>query len=396
MRRLSDILIIGAGPSGLRAARRLAESGLQVRVLEKKAAVGRDVVCTGIIGWDSFNRFGLDASSVVGDMKRVRMISPAGTSILYEHPSCFAAVVDRELFDQALAREARAAGAEIETGVRVDDVRVASDRIEADARTGGGETAAYGARLLVLAGGVDHSLQKKLGLGYAREFLQGAQVETDAVHEDITTLLVGREAAPGGFAWSVPAGSGKVRIGLVSRRACRPQLERLIERLVGEGAARPEPAAIRSRPIAQGLLEKTCGNRVVAIGEAAGQVKTTTGGGIAYGLLGAEIAAEVVAGCFKRGSFGAADLAPYEERWRKALRKEIVFGRRARLVCSRLSDAQVESLFRLARTDGIIPIIRTVADFDRHSGLLLALAGRLSIMRSFRHLGLAFRSGEFG
>lgn len=396
MKRWSDILIVGAGPSGLRAARRLAESGLEVRVLEKKAAVGRDVVCTGIVGWDSFNRFGLDASAVVGDMKTVRMISPAGTSILYEHPASFAAVVDRELFDNALAREARAAGAEIETGVRVDDVRVASGRIEAAARTGRGDEAVYGARLLVLAGGVDHGLQKRLGLGYAREYLHGAQVEMDAPHDDITTLRVGREAAPGGFAWTVPAGTGKVRVGLVSRRACRPELERLIDRTVGAGAARPEPGAIRTRPIAQGLFERTCGDRVIAIGEAAGQVKTTTGGGIAYGLLGAEIASEVVAGCFRRGSCGAADLAPYEDRWRKALRHEIVFGRRARLVCSRLSDAQVESLFRLARTDGIIPIIRTVADFDRHSGLLLALAGRLSIMKSFRYLGLAFRSGEQG
>lgn len=393
MKRLSDILIIGAGPSGLRAARRLAESGLQVRVLEKKAAVGQDVVCTGIVGWDSFNRFGLDASSVVGDMKTVRMISPGGTSILYEHPSSFAAVVDRELFDQALAREAQAVGAEIETGVRVESARTNPDGIEADARLAGGEPVEYAARFLILAGGVDHSLQKSLGLGYAREYLHGAQVEMETGHEDVTTLRVGREAAPGGFAWTVPAGPGKVRIGLVSRSACRPRLERLIDRVVGEGAARPEPASIRSRPIAQGLLEKTCGDGVMAIGEAAGQVKTTTGGGIAYGLLGAEIAADVVAGCFRRGSFGGADLAPYEERWRKALRKEIVFGRRARLVCGRLSDAQVESLFRLARTDGIIPIIRTVADFDRHSGLLLALAGRLSIMKSFRYIGQAFRAG---
>ena len=396
MRQGSDVLIIGAGPSGLRAARRLAESGLQVRVLDKKPAVGRDIVCTGIIGWRSFNTYGLDPSSILGDMKTVRMVSPAGTSILYDHPTSFACVVDRELFDGALAREARSAGAAIETGVRVDEARVLPDRVEADAQGPGGEPAGYAARFLILASGVDHGLQKKLGLGYAREYLHGAQVETDAAHDDVTTLMVGREAAPGGFAWSVPAGPGRVRIGLVSRRACRPELERMIDKIVGEGADRPNPAAIKTRPIAQGLLDRTCADRVVAIGEAAGQVKTTTGGGIAYGLLGAEIAADVVGGCFRRNAFRAADLAPYEERWQGALRKEIVYGRRARLVCGRLSDAQVESLFRLARVDGIIPIIRSTADFDRHSGLLFALAGRLSFMRSFRDLGSAFRAGDLG
>ncbi len=396
MRQTSDILIIGAGPSGLRAARRLAEAGLHVRVLDKKPAVGRDVVCTGIVGWNSFNAYGLDPSSILGDMKTVRMISPSGSSILYDHPTSFACVVDRERFDGALAREARSAGAEIETGVRVDDVRVEPDRVEAEAQAADGDPAGYAARFLILAGGVDHSLQKRIGLGYAREYLHGAQVETDVAHDDVTTLMVGREAAPGGFAWSVPAGPGRVRIGLVSRRACRPQLERIIDKVLGDGAARPNPGTIKARPIAQGLLDRTCGDRVVAIGEAAGQVKTTTGGGIAFGLLGAEIAADVVGECFKRDAFRAADLAPYEERWRRALRKEIVYGRRARLVCGRLSDAQVESLFRLARVDGIIPIIRSTADFDRHSGLLFALAGRLSFMRSFRDLGSAFRAGDLG
>jgi len=55
-------------------------------------------------------------------------------------------------------------------------------------------------------------------------------------------------------------------------------------------------------------------------------------------------------------------------------------------MCARLSDGRIESLFQLARTDGIVPIIRDKADFDRHSGLVLALLERLSFMKAFREI----------
>ncbi|MBE0711243.1 MAG: hypothetical protein IH583_02585, partial [Candidatus Aminicenantes bacterium] len=141
---------------------------------------------------------------------------------------------------------------------------------------------------------------------------------------------------------------------------------------------------IRTKPVAQGLLSGTFGDRVLAVGEAAGQTKTTTGGGISYGLTCADLAADVILECFGRSSFGAADLAEYERRWKGLLQKEIVVGHYTRRMCARLSDGRIESLFHLAQTDGIVPIIREKADFDWHSGLILALLQRLSFMKIFR------------
>jgi len=129
------------------------------------------------------------------------------------------------------------------------------------------------------------------------------------------------------------------------------------------------------------------------VGEAAGQTKTTTGGGISYGLACADLAADVILECFGRSSFGAAGLAEYERRWKTLLQKEIRVGHYTRRMCSRLSDGQVESLFHLARTDGIVPIIRDKADFDRHSGLIFALLERLSFMRFFRNVQDRIESG---
>jgi len=386
----ADVIVVGAGPSGLRAAARLARTGLDVRVLDKKSRPGAGVVCTGIVGREVFDDFGLDRGAVVEEMQTVRLVSPSGSELVYRHPRPFASVVDRERFDGRLAEEAAAAGATITCGAAVEDISVGPDGITARVRDADGADRRVDAALAVLATGVDFGLQRKLGLSVPREFLNGAQVEGSIPGAGTTTLFFGRDVAPGAFAWSVPAGPGRARIGVLTHKDPRACLRGLIGRHFA-GAALREEGPVRSRPVAQGLLDRTSGERVLAVGEAAGQTKTTTGGGLSYGLACADIAAEVVRGAFDRGEFGAAGLAEYERRWKGLLRKEIVVGHTARRMCARLSDGRIESLFELARTDGIVPIIRATADFDRHSGLIFALLERLSFMKFFRdvrdHLG---------
>ena len=84
--KTADVIVVGAGPSGLRTAARLAGAGLDVRVLEKKANVGAGVVCTGIVGREVFDDFGLDRGTVVEEMRTVRLVSPFATELVYTHP----------------------------------------------------------------------------------------------------------------------------------------------------------------------------------------------------------------------------------------------------------------------------------------------------------------------
>jgi digeranylgeranylglycerophospholipid reductase len=379
----SDVLVIGGGPSGLRVAARLASAGLVVRVFEKKPAVGGNVVCTGIIGRDVFERFGLDARAVVREIRDVRLVSPFGTVLEYSHPAPFACVVDREKFDGNLAASAESAGAVLSTGCRVDHISIGPHEVRAVVRARGGGFVQHSAAVAVIASGVDAALQKRAGLSSPRDFLMGAQAEIPASGPDVTTVFFGRNVAPGAFAWSVPAGA-TTRVGLLTGRDPKAYLQRLLEAgLAPREQTMPAPA-VRTKAVAQGLLARTAGERVLSVGEAAGQMKTTTGGGISFGLLCADIASEEILECFHNSRFGPGALARYETRWRSAIQKEIVVGAQARRLCARLSDRQVEGLFHLARTDGIMPIIREKADFDAHSGLLLALLRRLSFMTVFR------------
>lgn len=382
-----DVIVVGAGPSGLRTAARLAGAGLDVLVLERKPRVGAGVVCTGIVGREVFDDRGLDRGAVVDDLRRVRLVSPRASELVYEHPRPFACVVDRERFDGGLGRAAAEAGAEIVCGARVEDISVGRGGVQVKVAGADGGVRRESAAVAVLATGVDYALQKRTGLSSPRDFLKGAQVERMTPDADMTTLFFGRDVAPGAFAWSVPAGPGRARIGLLTQRDPKGCLRRLLESRFDGAVPPPDgPEAIRTRPVAQGLLARTCGDRILAVGEAAGQTKTTTGGGISYGLACADLAADVLIECFGRGSFGAAGLAAYERRWKALLRKEILVGHCTRRMCARLSDGRIESLFQLARTDGIVPIIRDKADFDWHSGLIFALLERLSFMKVFREV----------
>ena len=111
-------------------------------------------------------------------------------------------------------------------------------------------------------------------------------------------------------------------------------------------------------------MAKTYGDRVIAVGEAAGQVQTTTGGGIYYGLLGAEVAGEVVGAALRRRDVSGQSLREHDRLWKRLMAEEIKLGYWARRVASRLSDSQIERLVRAVQGDGFFTFAERHARFD--------------------------------
>ena len=126
-------------------------------------------------------------------------------------------------------------------------------------------------------------------------------------------------------------------------------------------------------------LSKTYADRVLVVGEAAGQVKPTTGGGIYYGLLCADIAAGVLHQAFLAGNFSAAILSAYQKKWWARLNRELTIGYWAQALLARLSNNHIERLFHLASKKGVSELITTGCSFsfDWHSRLLLQMADYL-------------------
>lgn len=376
---MRDVIVIGGGPSGLNAARYLAEGGLDVVILEKKSEIGIHSICTGIVGKEAFREFDLSRNSILRDIQEVRLISPNSTQINYHHPVAFANVVDREKFDKNLASSAQSKGVEIELGNHVLDISVNNNWVDVWAKLESKYLRRYSAKMAIIATGIDHNLNKKLGLGYPKDFIYGIQVELEDSNFDSTHILVGNNIAPGAFAWVVPVGDRVVRVGLMTEKEPSVYFQSLIKRLNLMTGQNCDKSHIQFRAIAQGLVSKTYGERVLAVGEAVGQVKATSGGGIYFGLLCSNIASRVALKRFEEGCFSARALTEYEKLWKKAIQKEVLIGYFVRKICGKLSDTQIERMFQIAQTDGIFPLIREKGNFDWHSELILALIKRMPL-----------------
>lgn len=381
-----DAAVVGGGPSGLQTARLLAAGGLSVILFEAKPAVGADVVCTGIVGREIFGEFDLADDSVLRDLRAMTILGPAGRPLLYEHPSPFAWVVDRSRFDRGLGQRAARAGAEIRTGTRVVSAGVTDEGVWLRGQGPAGEVETFSAAVLVLATGIQVRLQKDLGLGVPKSYLSGIQWETEARPGLEPSLYVGTDVAPGAFGWAIPTADGRMKVGLITDSDPRPPFRRLIRVALPDGPE-PDEREFRLKPIAQGLPDRSAALRVLAVGEAAGQVKTTTGGGIVYGLLGARVASDVILKSFRTGTRGAGGFTEYDRLWRAVLKREILIGSYMRRAFAALDDARIEKLMDVARRDGVIPLIRAKGHFDWHSGLIIDLLRKAPVFRIFREVG---------
>jgi digeranylgeranylglycerophospholipid reductase len=382
-----DAAVVGGGPSGLQTARLLASGGLRVILLEAKPAIGADVICTGIVGRDIFREFDLSEGSVLRDLRSLTVVGPAGRPLAYEHPSPFARVVDRARFDRDLGRAAAAAGADLRVGTKVLSAAVAPDGVRLRYRGPGGEPGSLTCSVLILATGIQNHLQKELGLPAPEAFLSGIQWETAADPATAPSLYIGKEVAPGAFGWAIPTEEGRMKIGLITDRDPREPFRRLL-RILRPGSAPSEESDIKLKPIAQGLASRTAAPRVLVVGEAAGQVKNTTGGGIAFGLLGARVASDVILKAFRTGTSGTTAFAEYDRLWRAVLKREILVGAYVRRAFATLDDERIEKLMDVARRDGVIPLIRAKGHFDWHSGLIVDLLRKAPVFRIFREVGL--------
>jgi geranylgeranyl reductase family protein len=372
MPAMPDVVIIGGGPAGLRAGALLAAAGFGVTLLEEHPAAGQPVHCTGVLAADAFDEFQLPRRSVLNELTTARFCSPAGHQVTYSGPRVEAVVIDREMFDQDLCDSAVGAGVVIETGTRAMALQVDAGGVTV--KTAGSEIRA---RVAILACGANYALHRRVGLGLPRLFLHTAQLETQAERPGDVELHFGREIAPKGFGWIVPVvrqGQSRARLGVMCEGDAPRHFDRLVARARDRwGLGTREIGRPRQKILPLAPLPRTYSDRVLAIGDAAGLVKPTTGGGIYYSLVSARLAADVLMPALQDNDLCAARLAPYERAWREKLSAELQAQFKLRMVAHRMTDTDIEDLFELARTDGIMPIVRRTASFNRHRNLIVEL-----------------------
>ena len=381
--------MVGAGPAGNIAALQLAGQGHSVAVVDWRTEIG-DKLCTGIVGAECARRFPPDESDIYNSARSATVIAPSGSEYRVACDETQAYVIDRVAYVRRLAQRAMDAGAEYRLGHRVVGVEI--DGRGATVRTAFNDAqATISARLVILASGFGSSLLAMAGLRSqsGREHMAGAQAVVDLPHPTDTVVYLGEKIAPRSFAWLVPMSPTQGLAGMAGRGPQNGRFDKFLATLRDDARICGPAYETRRWGIPLKPVQKSYGPRVMAVGDAAGLVKPTSGGGIYYALLSGEIAANVAHDALVAGDFSAKRLRHYEQGWKAVFGSELRIGYYTRMLYETLGDRQIERLLKTFLSPDVQEELINARDFsfDWHSRIIL---------RAIRHGELRSLVTSFG
>ncbi|MGV9169917.1 MAG: NAD(P)/FAD-dependent oxidoreductase, partial [Promethearchaeia archaeon] len=330
-----DLIVVGGGPAGASCARRAAQEGLDVLLLEKDEHPRRKA-CGGGFRAGLPDLLDFDISSAIDrESSGSHLFSPSRTKVVCTKDEITGYTVKREIFDKLLLDKAIGAGAEVQQNVEVVDIIEATNQVEAYTQDGDRFTGKY----LVGADGVNSKVARTSGImkrweqeaiGLCMEApipMDDGEIEriTLAPYESgricIQIYFGGLEH---GYAWCFPK-RGEISLGMGCLMPFAKDLKDAWSEFVCEfedmysvDLDLSEETAWRV-PLA-GPIENTISNRIMLVGDAAGFVSPATGEGIYYAIDTGHIAAEVVAGTLKGNLDGTRE---YQRRWKEGIGKDM-------------------------------------------------------------------------
>lgn len=311
-----EFIVVGAGPAGARFARQAARAGHSVVVLEQ-GRVGRPLACSGHVSHDVWRYTGPIREQLVQNEiseARFHVDGPAEdpTPYRYYREDTISTAIDRVGLDRHLAERARSAGATVREHNSVFGVTEHEDHVAVDVRTPSGTTTVRG-RILAGCDGATSRVRDELGVAEPTELLHGVFGHDPTPDHDSGVDV--HLNVPDLFGWRIPRGEAGVEYGIASGPETAPdQFDRLI---TGYNASLKWR---KSGAIPIGPPPSVTTKRAFLLGDAAGQTKPFTGGGIVYALTAADIAARAIT------PWDPSSLSRYETAWRDELSTEIRIG----------------------------------------------------------------------
>jgi len=364
--RVFDVIVVGAGPVGSNVAALVAKEGYRVALVDGFEEDARPARCGALVTPRVLDL--VDAKMTVTNHIRGAVVcSPGGKEVIVDGKETKAVVLDREAFELHLIKKARDSGVECIFGATARAARRTATRKVEVSIHGANDSGYLSCRILVGAEGTAGMVPGWFSMSRPRKMLQGCEQTMTGVDcdERFVRLYLGRDFAPGFFGWIIPGG-GTARVGLcVEHGNARLNLRKMIARpSVSRLLSRAEPVQYSAGRIPIGFPQRTCAQNVMIVGDAACQVKATSGGGIFTGLLSGTICAETAVKALEADDFSSKMMRNYHRGWMRRIGKELRRDLAIHESFARLTDRQMEDLFRLLDKPHIIELIQQFGDID--------------------------------
>ncbi|MDG6906508.1 MAG: NAD(P)/FAD-dependent oxidoreductase [Nitrososphaerota archaeon] len=371
-RFVRDVSIIGGSVAGLLAARELASRGIDVTVYEDHREIGIPEKCDGLVSSSGMSELGLlpPSNVVQNELTKCRFFSPSMKEVVIDARKQNVIVLDRSRFDKYLAETAAREGAKIELGRRVSSFSQTKEMTSLKIGT-----EEISSKLLLNCSGCESFIRA------GGKTLQGAQYLVYGSWFDKSTVevYVNPNDAPGFFEWVIPISSDIAKIGVAGTRI---NTFEVMDAFVKERKAiafRKTAAAV----IASGAIKSFVDGRIARAGDAAGQPKPTSGGGIYTGGYGGMMAGRAASEAIKTDDM--TKLRQYESIWREKFEDEFRMQLLARNAFAKLNAKQLDQLMEMIASSDIPEKISEEGDFDRHSISIIKAFGLANL---FSVLGL--------
>jgi len=354
-----DVVVAGGSVAGLLCAREIASKEFSVLVIEEDYEIGTPEHCGGLVSIAGLKELGIIPFRKTFEhmIESAEITSPNGNSFTINSKKQKVAEISRRELDKQIAFQAQNKGAVIKvrtsfqeitnTGIRTKDKKI-DCKIFVDAR------------------GVSSLIHRdRTGI------LSSAQYEiySDWIKKGKVGVAFDQEKFPGFFAWVIPSGEGKGKVGVAGRGI---KVSETLDKIL-EGKRKYSVIRKIFAPIwIKGPIDNFVEGKTVIIGDAAGQAKPTTAGGIFTSGMGGVYAGQAISKFLETNN--KADLYEYQKKWMDRFGKEFERQSLARKILERMDNNTIDKLFE-AITPEIIKEISEREDFDFHTSSIIKLLG---------------------
>ena len=384
METVSDVIVVGGGPCGSFAALNLAKLGANVTVFEEHGEIGIPSYCTGhlsIKGLKNLGLYPLPSKIVENTFHGAKFYSPNCGKFSVRFPTSVTCVVNRALFDKYIAEKAEAAGVQYCLNSHVESLIIEDGFVKGVIVKQNDESRKrFLAKTVIDAEGVSSRILRQAGLSSfnPRMLVNAVQAEVENVKDaepSMVEVFLGKDYAPGFYAWLVPKDDGKAKVGLAAKTG---NPKELLQRLMLKHpiaskklrTAKLLQTAFHPIPLG-GTIPKTYSNGFLAIGDAASHVKPTTGGGVVFGMNCARVAAEIAYDALHRSDFSLEFLRAYQKRCEEILGFDVNVMLRMRKTLDAMSDEKLDEAIDFCTKLGLDKALQNVKEIDFQGQALL-------------------------